>query len=169
MGAGSRAGGQLSVLDRMAWQNTRLPVTISECGNGHNRPVKCDGRHEPRAGLPICEPAPRCLGSGTAGYVSGLVAPFPARKLWKQLLDLPLSPWPIFRSRSRLDCMERRRSLAVDGRPRPLQLPQQLPCHSPPRHQWVQWTPTKICWRTACCSTWVLRRRPPHPFRLRRL
>jgi len=46
-----------------------LPVTFLKGRNGWERAKECDPRHIAGSALPICEPSPRYLGNGTAGYV----------------------------------------------------------------------------------------------------
>ena len=50
-------------------QIARLPVTFLEGRNGRERAKECDPRHIVGSALPFCEPSPRYLGDGTAGYV----------------------------------------------------------------------------------------------------
>src|SRR5262249_47621826 len=66
----------------------------------------------------ICEAPPRYLGIGTAGYVE-VDRLDPARKLWKQPLDLSWSLYPTFRSKRPLAWTQWRR---LWGATRPLHL-----------------------------------------------
>ena len=50
-------------------QIARLPVTFLTGRSGRERAKECDPRHIAGSALPICEPSPRYLGNGTAGYV----------------------------------------------------------------------------------------------------
>jgi hypothetical protein len=61
--------GQLSAFERMTWQNARQQVTLLKAENGQDRPANCDARRERGADPPICEPSPRYLGGGIAGYI----------------------------------------------------------------------------------------------------
>jgi len=53
----------------IAGQIARVPVTFLKSRSGRERAEECDPRHIAGSALPICEPSPRYLGNGTAGYV----------------------------------------------------------------------------------------------------
>src|SRR3954463_1933957 len=54
--------------DLIARQIARLPVTFLKGRNGRERAKECDPRHIAASALPICEPSPRYLSNGIAGY-----------------------------------------------------------------------------------------------------
>src|SRR3569833_46279 len=64
--AASRFGSDKNLI---ALRIARRPVTFLERRSGGERGEECDPRHIAGSGIPICEPSPRYLGHGIAGYV----------------------------------------------------------------------------------------------------
>jgi len=117
----------------------------------------CDVRHDPRAGVPICEPSPRYHRPGVAGYAQDGLPSNSVRILWKQLRDPSLSHWPTFRSKSHMAQM----GLALRLRG-PRQRFRQDP--RPP----LRALPSPLALKRICSSTGLCSSPKPRPFRTRR-